>query len=129
MKIQKISNKQSSFTAKFVPNKAFKEVVAYAESTKQLRALDSALNSIRKANEGDILIVHGSVNNHVFSNFTLGKRSVYNANAQTPEEASFNGILDLGTLGSKFRKLVGGNVKENITANDIMQNYTTKIDA
>ncbi len=126
MEISKKCN-HPAFTAKFIPNKAFKEVVDYAQKTKQLRALDSALNNLKKANEGDILIMHGSNGNRVFSNFTMGKRSIYNQTANTPAEASLNGIIDLGTLGSKFRKLVGGNVKENITANDIMKNYTTDI--
>ena len=126
MEISKKCN-HPAFTAKFIPNKAFKEVVDYAANTKQLRALDSALNNLKKANEGDIFIMHGANNGHVFSNFTMGKRAVYNATAQTPAEASFNGILDLGALGAKFRKLAGGNVKENITANDIMKNYTTDI--
>ena len=126
MEISKKCN-HPAFTAKFIPNKAFKEVVDYAANTKQLRALDSALNNIKKANEGDILVVHGANNGHVFSNFTMGKKSVYNSTAQNPAEASFNGILDLGTLGAKFRKLIGENVKENISANDIMKNYTSDI--
>ena len=126
MEISKKCN-HPAFTAKFIPNKAFKEVVDYAANTKQLRALDSALNNIKKANEGDILIMHGSNNGHVFSNFTMGKRSVYNSTAETPAQASFNGILDLGTIGAKFKKLVGGEVKENISVNDIIKNYTNGI--
>ena len=71
--------------------------------------------------------MHGSNNGHVFSNFTMGKRAVYNATAETPAQASFNGILDLGTIGAKFKKLVGGEVKENISVNDIIKNYTNGI--
>ena len=39
MEIQKTCN-HPAFTAKFVPNKAFREVVGYAKETKQLGALD-----------------------------------------------------------------------------------------
>lgn len=123
MEISKKCN-HPAFTAKFIPNKAFKEVVNYAKNTKQLRALDSALNTLKKANKGDILIVHGK-NDIVYSSFTMGRRSVYNTIAESPAEASFNGVLELAQLGRKFRSLVGGEAKEYITAKDIMKNYTT----
>ena len=116
-----------AFTAKFIPNKAFKEVVDYAAKNSQLRALDSALNTLKKANDGDILIIHGSKNGKTFSNFTMGKRSVVNIGTNSPAEATFNGIIDLASLGRKFRSLVGGEVQEKITVNDIIKNYTSNI--
>jgi len=125
MEIQRTSI-TPAFTAKFIPNKAFKEVVDYAAETKQLRALDSALNNINKANDGDILITHGQTASGVFSNFTLKRRSSVNLGANcSPAEASFNGILELGQLGRKFRSLFGGNVKECISPADIIKNYTS----
>lgn len=124
MKIQKIDS-TSVFTAKFIPNKAFKEVVDYAAETKQLRALDSALNNIKKANDGDILIIHGQNATGAYSSFTMGHRSSVNLCTNgTQQQASFNGIIELGQLGRKFRSLVGGNVKENISKEDIIKNYT-----
>lgn len=123
MQIQKTCN-HPAFTAKFVPNRAFREVVEYAKETKQLNALDSALYNIKKANEGDILIIHGETPAGIFSNFSLDRKAVINSPANTPEESSFNGILELGTLGRKFRSLVGGNVKSTVTVENIMKNYT-----
>ncbi len=124
MEISKKCN-HPAFTAKFIPNKAFKEVIGYAEQTKQLRSLDNALNNIKNANEGDILIMHGLNGDNVYSNFTMNRRSVFNLGGKTPEEATFNGILELGTLGRKFRKLIGGDVKENIKAEDILKRYSS----
>lgn len=123
MVIQKTCN-HPAFTAKFVPNRAFREVVGYAKETKQLGALDSALHNIKNANDGDILIIHGETPSGVFSNFSLDRKTVTNTSLKTPEESSFNGILELGTLGRKFRSLVCGNVKSKVTADDIMKNYT-----
>ena len=57
----------------------------------------------------------------------MGKRTVYNAAKTSPEESSFFGILELGTLGTKLKKLLGCEIKENITAESIMKNYTTDI--
>ncbi len=123
-----ISNRCSAqnFGAKF-ESKALKEVINYASQNKKLRELDSALNNILHANDGDILIIHGKTpDGRVYSNFTLGKRTVQNPvnGAKTPEEASFNGILELGKLDSLFRRLVGGNVKENITPAEIYARYS-----
>lgn len=123
-----ISNRYSAqnFGAKFEP-KALKEVISYASENKKLRELDSALNNILHANDGDILIIHGKTpDGRVYSNFTLGKRTVQNPvnGAKTPEEASFNGILELGKLGSLFRRLVGGNVKEDLSASEMISRYS-----
>ena len=54
----------------------------------------------------------------------MNKRAVQNLGAETPEKASFNGILDLAQLGKMFKKLVGGDVVENINVNDIFKKYT-----
>ena len=123
MEIQKRCH-HPAFTAKFVPNRAFREVVQYAKDTKQLGVLDSALYNIKKANNGDILLIHGETPSGVFSNFSIWRRAVINTPEETPEKASFNGIIELGTLGRKFRSLVGGDVKNSVTAEDIMKNYT-----
>ena len=123
--MQKVSN-QPAFTAQIVPNQAFKDVVKYAKETNQLRALDTALNNLKKANNGDIIIIHGKGPNGVFSNFQMGKRSVGNMVYETPEESSFNGLQELSMLGRKFRSLVGGNVKSKITPETIMKEYTKK---
>ena len=114
---------QPAFSAKFVNNKAFQEVVKYAKESKQLQELDTALNKINNANSGDILLIHGTVPNGVYSNFNMGKRSVQNLGAETPEKASFNAILELGDLGRKFRRLIGGAVKSNLKAEDLISKY------
>lgn len=123
MEIQKTCS-HPAFTAKFVPNRAFREVVQYAKDTKQLGVLDSALYNLKKSNSGDILLVHGETPAGVFSNFSMGRRAVINQTDETPQKASFKGIIELGTLGRKFRSLIGGDVKNNVTAEDIMKNYT-----
>ncbi len=123
MEIQKTCN-HPAFTAKFVPNKAFREVVEYAKNTRQLAALDGALHNIKNANDGDILIIHGETPSGVFSNFTMGRKTITNTSYKTPEESSFKAILELGTLGRKFRTLVQGDVKSKVTKDDIMKNYT-----
>ena len=56
-----VNQNQLSFSAKFLDNKAFREVVKYADDTKQLLELDSALNRINNANQGDILLIHGNL--------------------------------------------------------------------
>ncbi len=123
MEIQKTCN-HPVFTAKFVPNRAFREVVEYAKETKQLGTLDSALHNIKNANKGDILLIHGETPSGIFSNFRLGKKSVTNYSDESPAKTSFNGIIELGELGHKFRKLIGGEVKNSVTVDDIMKNYT-----
>ena len=85
--------------------------------------MDTALNKINNANSGDILLIHGTVPNGVYSNFNMGKRSVQNLGAETPEKASFNAILELGELGRKFRRLIGGEVKSNLKAEDLISKY------
>ena len=115
---------QPTFSAKFVNNKAFQEVVKYAKDTKQLQELDTALNKINNSNTGDILLIHGTVPGGVYSNFNMGKRAVQNLGAETPEKASFNAIMELGELGRKFRKLIGGEVKSNLKAEDVIKKYS-----
>lgn len=123
--MQKVSN-QPAFTAKIVPNQAFKDVIKYAKETNQLRALDTALNNLKKANDGDIIIIHGKNSNGSFSNFQMGRRSVGNKVYETPEESSFFGLQELSLLGRKFRSLVGGNVKSKVTPETIMNEYAQK---
>lgn len=123
MTISKTCN-HPSFSGKFINNQAFKDVVKYAKETNQLQALDNALNRINNANKGDILIIHGRTPAGIYSNFNMNKRAVQNLGAETPEKASFNGILDLAQLGKMFKKLVGGDVVENINVNDIFKKYT-----
>ena len=124
MDITAIRNEQT-FGAKFFKNKAFEEVVRYAEQTSRIKDLDSALNNLANANSGDILIIHGKTSNGIYSNFNMGKRSVQNlANkAKTPEETSFNAIIELGELGQKFRRLIGGDVKYTLKAEDLINKY------
>lgn len=117
---------QTSFSARFIDNKAFREVVSYAEKTKQLDTLDNALNRLNNANSGDILLVHGKIGDNVFSNFNMNKRSIQNLGAETPEKASFDAIIALGELGRKFRRLIGENVKSTIRANDLIEKYASK---
>ena len=126
-------NHNMSFDAKFINNNAFSDVVCYAVKNGKLKELDSALNTINNANPGDILIVHGKISAGTFSNFTYFvnklstiRRSVQNLTlgATSPEESSYNAIIDLATLGRKFRKLVGSNVKENISPSSIFDKYT-----
>lgn len=127
MEIQRNSY-SPAFSARFTNNKAFKEVVEYAEKNNCLRTLDSALNTIKKANNGDITILHGqSPNGGFFSAFTTGRRSVSNevSQAQSPAEASFDGILELSFLTKKFKSLMGvSKVKQDITPQRIINEYT-----
>ena len=115
-----------SFKAKFVDNRAFREVVKYAEETKQLDALDTALNRIDSIKGGDILLVHGKTQNGVYSNFNMDRRSLQNLGADTPEEASFKAIVELGELGRKFRRIVGGELKSTLSSEKIIDRYTGK---
>ena len=116
---------QTAFSAKFINNKAFQEVVQYAKKTNQLQELDTALNKLNNANTGDILLIHGTVPGGVYSNFNLGGRhAVQNLGAETPAKASFNGILELAELGRKFKKLFGREVKSNIKTDDIIKKYS-----
>ncbi len=115
---------QTTFSAKFVNNKAFQEVVKYAKDNNRLQELDSALNKINNTAGSDILLIHGKVQNGVYSNFNMGKRAVQNLGAETPEKASFNAILELGELGRKFRKLLGGDVKSTLKENELISKYT-----
>ena len=126
MEIQKKCN-HPAFTAKFVPNNAFKEVVKYAEENGYLRQLDTALNAIKNIDGGNILLIHGENNGYCFSNFTMGKRTVYNAAKTSPQLTSLLGVIELGSLGEKLEKLLGCKIKENITAESIMKNYTIDI--
>ena len=138
MEISKIST-NPSFQAKFVNNKAFKDVVNYAEKSGQLNKLDTALYKLSKADRGNIIILQGKIENALvpfFSNFTLykdGFRGYRDRNAvqnlingaSTPEEASFKSILELAEFGKKYKKLF--NVKEPKiygTADDIFEKYT-----
>ncbi len=112
-----------SFKSRFVDNKAFRDVIDYAEKTKQLDVLDNALNKIDSVAASDILLIHGQTSNGVYSNFNMHRRSVQNLGASTPEEASFNAIVELGELGRKFRRLIGGDVKSNLTKEKIIDKY------
>ncbi len=117
-----------SFSAKFINNKAFQEVVKYAEETKQLQLLDDALNRLNNTKTGDILLIHGKTSNGVYSNFSMGnmgnKKSILNLGAETPEKASFDGIIELGELGRKFRRLIGGEFKSTLKSEDIIKKYS-----
>ena len=116
-----------AFTAKFVNNKAFQEVLNYAKENNCLRTLDNALNNLATANRCSITIMHGkSPNGQIYSCCTAGKRSIPNCitYAKTPQEASFEGIVELSMLGKKFRSLVGDKVKHFITTDDIVKKYT-----
>ena len=126
MTISKTCN-HPSFSGKFINNQAFKDVVKYAKETNQLQALDNALNRINNANQGDILLIHGKTSEGVYSNFYMNKRAVQNLGAETPEKASFLGIIELGKLGRKFRRLIGGDVKQaDIKVQDIIDKYSVK---
>lgn len=117
-----------TFSAKFVNNQQFREVVQYAQEKGCMRTLDSALNTIKKANKGNITILHGKTSEGtIFSSFTTGRRSVPNniADASSPAEASFDGILELSMLTKKFRSLLGvSNIDQNINTNSIIKEYT-----
>ena len=121
-----INNNQPTFSAKFVNNAAFRDVITYAEKNGKMGILDGALNNLSHANKGDILLIHGQVPAGIFSSFTMNNRSVQNLalGAKTAPETSFNAIIDLSTLGRKFRKLVGGDVKTDYNADDIIKKYS-----
>lgn len=124
--IMNVTNQQNqtAFSARFINNQAFRDVVNYAEKTKQLTQLDGALNRLKNANSGDILLIHGKIGDNVYSNFNMGKRSLQNLGAETPEKASFDAIIELGKLERKFRKLIGGDVKSSLNGEDLIKKYS-----
>lgn len=124
MNITGNDNNTAAFRAKFVNNQAFKDVVKYANETRQLQTLDTALNKLNNANKGDILLIHGKTDSGMFSNFTSGRRSVQNIGAETPEKASFNAILDLAEFGRKFTKLFGEKADCSLTPENVIKKYT-----
>ena len=123
MNIQDNSN--LSFKAKFINTKSLKEVVEYAEKNNKLLELDGALNKLGNINGKDILIIHGKTPSGIYSSFRMGNRSVQNLSmgASSPQESSYNAILELSTMGRKLKKLLGGDVKTNLTAEQIIQKY------
>lgn len=124
MEISNRLGSQQAFGANFLNNKAFREVVAYASETSQLQKLETALNRLDNANKGEILLIHGlTPSNQVYSNFRFGTKTIMNLGAETPAKASFDAIIELGELGRKFRRLVSGNVKENIKPEDLIKKY------
>lgn len=127
MEIQRNSY-SPAFNARFTNDKAFREVVQYAQEKGCLRTLDSALNTIKKANPGKISIIQGQTpDGKIYSTFTTGRRSVSNmvSDAKTPAEASMDGILELSMLGKKFKSLLGvSKIEQDITPNSIIKEYT-----
>ena len=120
-----INQNQNTFGATFINTKSFREVAHYAEKNGKLLELDTALYRLSKANKGDILLIHGKTpNGRVFSNFNMGKRAIQNLGAKTPEEASFNAICELGELGRKFKRLIGGEVKTELNVNDVILKHS-----
>lgn len=121
-----VNKSDTVFKAKFTNNGAFKEVVHYANEVKKLPQLESALHNIDMANPGDILLIHGKAADNIFSSFRMGNKTVYNfANGETnPIAVSLKSILELGELGTKFRRLVGGNVSYKVSEEDIIKRYT-----
>ena len=124
-----VNNNQNVFTAKFINNEAFRDVIKYAQKNKQLQELDSALNIINNA-EGkynDIVLIHGkSPNGDFYSCFQAGKRSISNvcSGSKSPEEASFNGIITLsGGAKRSLKSLLGGTFREQISEKDIIKKY------
>ena len=120
-----ISN-QVSFKSKFVNNQAFRDVVKFAADTGQLNLLDTALNKIDNAIGDDILLIHGKTPNGIYSNFTVNGRSIRNPSDVSPELTSLLGIIDLSELSLSYRQLFGRNAKLKLTANDIINKYSTK---
>ena len=59
----------------------------------------------------------------------MGNRSSYNfaLGEKSPSKVSLSGIIELGKLGDKFRKLVGGNIFYELKAEDIIKKYTTHV--
>lgn len=123
------TNNNLSFQAKFINTKSFQEVIEYAEKNKKLPELDSALNKIGHVYGNDILIIHGQVPNGIYSSFRMGNRSVQNLSmhATTPQESSFNAIIELSELGKKFKKLLGSReIKTDLTPEQIINKYSVK---
>lgn len=114
---------QPNFGANFINTKSFREVLDYAEKNGKLLELDGALNRLHEANTGDILLIHGKTDAGVYSSFRMGHRSVQNLGANLPEEASYKAIVELGELGRKFRRLIGGDVQSSLSAKRVLQKY------
>lgn len=117
-----------SFKANFVNNKAFQEVVDWAEKNNKLRALDIALNTIKIGNKGDITIFHGiNPQGQIYSNFRHKHRSLINIAEKTPAESSYYGIINLALLGRKFKSLMGcSEITENVSKQSIIAQYASK---
>jgi hypothetical protein len=129
MQIQKVGYSPAC-KANFVNNKSFQNVVNYAKEKNSLVSLDSALNSIKKANRGTITIVDGvNPQGGIFSTFMLGRKAIPNsvAEASSPAEATLDAIIELGLIGSKkFKAVFGNKVENHVTPENIIKEYTVE---
>lgn len=127
MDIQR-NNYSPAFSANFAKTKQFADTVKWAKENNCLRGLDEALYRLSHANPGEITIFHGTTpDGKIFSNFRQGKRSfiAQTSDAQSPAEATYNGIQELSILGRAFRSLMGtSKVSCDVTAEKIMRDYT-----
>ena len=132
MDIKRIENAnlKQNFTANPIRNKAFKDVVEYAEKHGKLLELDRALNTLANVNKGEILVIHGKTpSGRVYSNFSSGHRSIPNIfYSNSAEEASYYGFLKLAELGKSFRSLFGTTqIKSSLKAEDLIKKYSVNI--
>lgn len=116
-----------SFSAKFASNKFVQEGILYASNNKCLRTLENSLHNLSKADDGIITTIAGKTKDgHMFCNMMCGKKTVSIPvdDAQSIGELVYNGMVEIGMLGKRFRTLF--NVKEpkcNIDVKDIFKNY------
>lgn len=117
------------FGLKIYDNTAFREVINIAIKQKKLLELDGVLNNLLHVEGQDIVIIHGTANNAMYSTFTAGKRSIQNltTGCKSPAEASLKALFDLVDRDNpKLMRLLGSKVNRDLSEAKIIARYTTK---
>lgn len=128
MEIQRTISYSPAFSAKFVNNKSFQNLVKYAQEKGCMRTLDSSLHSLSKVDNAVIRICDGTTpDGKIYSTFMSGRRSVPNDvfDAKTPSEATLDGIIELSMFGKKYKSLIGvSRATDSITPQSMIKDYT-----
>jgi len=111
-------------------NTCFENLVQWSERHKMLPALDDILNNLSHIEGEDLLIMHGrNPQGVVYSSFSIGRKSVVNDTKGTkvPAVATFRALQELLDRDNpKLMRLLGGQIKRNLTSEEILNKYTAK---
>lgn len=122
-----------AFGVKFNDNKAFREVVQYAQENNCTNTLACALQSLKyvkgnPAKGNTISIAHGRTQDgRIYSTFIYGKRSVSAVidDAKSATEATLNGLFELSMRGKKLKSLLGvSKIEDAITPENFVKEFT-----